>query len=402
MKDGMQASVFSAVQEISMGDLSAERPSLQQMHLHLSWGCMLSCRCCKVDLPSGIDVNRGKFLPLSLAVRAVCEAIPAGLQVVRLLGDDTLFHPELDALLARLENLELAIQVETNGTGLTPPRASRLARLPQSSISITLHGADAATHDNYAARAGAFDYATRAVRIFSGAGLPVHIVSPVRRRSAAQIHALVKLVEALGGNSIRFVFPHPCSPGLSKPGGRNGNGAHPDGIPSSGMTHSSPSDTLHVEELIALSWRVEREIAHTTPLSLQFDQPLAFRGLHPKARAEGQERCMVLNSLSVTPAGEYTLCGLGEALPGLSLGRVGEGLLSEIWASHPTLQSLRAGLPGLLQGVCARCTVKSTCLGDCVIENKLCTGSFWSPGWFCEAAERVGLFPAGKLVENTW
>jgi SynChlorMet cassette radical SAM/SPASM protein ScmF len=336
-----------------------------------------------------------------MALQAVREAMPVGLQAVHLDGDDTLFYPELEALLDHLESLELAIQLETNGAGLTPPRASRLGRLPQSTVTNTFHAVDSATHDGFTGRPGAFDSATRAVRILSSAGLLVQVVYPVRRRSAPQIPALVKLVEELGGDTIRFVLPYP-GPSLALKSGGNGDGAHAAGSPPSPQGSSFSDDILTVEELIALSWRIERELAYGTPLHLVFEQPPAFRGLHPKARVDGQERCGILNSLNVTPAGEYTLCGLSQAFPGLVLGRVGDDSLAAIWASHPLLQLLRSGLPDRLQGVCGRCTMKSTCLGECVIENKLHTGSFWSPGWFCEAAERVGLFPAGRLIENTW
>lgn len=382
-----------------MRDFPDEQISLRQIHLHLSGGCGLSCRCSRVETALGESGTHANFLPLSTALQAIRQALPVGLRSVHINGSDTLFHPELNPLLDRLESLELAVQVETSGVGLTPPRASRLARLPQSRACIALDGADAATHDSYASRAGAFDYATRAVRILSGEGMAVQVIFSVRRRNVLQIPQLVKLVEELGGESIRFVLPYPVP---SQPMKSNGNGHHPNGGSKSNGSKPISAATLEVEELIALSWRVERDLAYDTPIHLMFEQPPAFRGLHPKARVDGQERCGALNSLSVTPDGEYVLCSLGQALPGMTLGKVGESTLAELWTSHPTLQMLREGLPDRLQGVCERCTLKESCLGECVVENKLRTGSFWSPGWFCEAAERVGLFPAGRLIENTW
>jgi radical SAM protein with 4Fe4S-binding SPASM domain len=223
----------------------------------------------------------------------------------------------------------------------------------------------------------------------------------VRRRNATQIPALVKLVEDLGGESIRFILLQPETSRLETNGG-NGNGRYPNSSSHPKEIKIGSPDALQVEELIALSWRVERELAYTTPVRLLFDQPPAFRGLHPKARIDGQERCGILHSLSVTATGAYTLCGLSHEAPEMILGYAGKDSLAEIWAKHPILQLLRAGLPEQLQGVCERCTLKQSCLGGCVVENKLSTGSFWGPGWFCESADRVGLFPAGRLIENTW
>jgi SynChlorMet cassette radical SAM/SPASM protein ScmF len=384
-----------------MSDSSIEQVSLRQIHLHLTDGCSIACRHCWIPATSNGNGKGSHFLPLTFALQAVREALPLGLHSVRLNGGDSLFHPELDVLLDRMESLELAVQVETNGTGLTPQRISHLARLPQSSISIALDGADSFTHDEITGRAGSFEYAIQAVRMLSAAGLAVQVVFTVRRRNIAQIPALLRLVEDLGGESIRFVLLHPEIFSLPK-ASTNGNGNNHSGAANHNKPVSQNPDALRVEELIALSWRVERELAYTAQVRLVFDQPPAFRGLHPKARVDGQERCSILNSISLTPTGNYTLCGLSQSLPGLVLGNVNETSLANIWADNPTLQLLRDGLPSRLQGVCERCSLKQNCLGGCVVENKLRTGTFWGPGWFCEAAEKVGLFPAGRLIENIW
>lgn len=384
-----------------MSDFSVEQVALRQIHLHLTDGCSLACRRCWVQSSPPESGKGTLYLPLAYSMQAIRDALPLGLRSVRLNGGDSLFHPELDNLFDRLESLELAIQIETNGAGLTPQHLGRLARLPQCSITVALDGADAATHEAVSNKPGSFEIATRAVRSLSGAGLAVQIIFTVRRCNIAQIPALVRLVEELGGESIRFVLLQPETIQLPK-NGTNGNGHHHLDSTRNHKLVFPNVDALRVEELIALSWRVERELAYTTQVRLVFDQPPAFRGLHPKARVDGQERCGILNSLSVTPGGEYTLCGLGRGLPGLVLGKVSDGSLADLWANHPILQMLRAGLPDRLQGVCERCSLKQSCLGNCVVENTLRTGSFWGPNWFCEAAEKVGLFPAGRLIENIW
>lgn len=383
---------------------------LQKMYIHLQDSQNLICNQ-TIHSPGSFSTN-GKekhVLPVKSAIQAVREALPLGLHTVRLSGQNSLCHSDLDMLLDELESLELIIEIETNGIGLTPQRLNRLARLPQSSIAIGLNGADANTHDYFTMR-GAFDYATRAIRVLSASGIPVHTVYTARRRNFNQLPALVRLVEELGAESIRVITLPP-----TKKAGKNGNGNGNDNGNGNGNGHRqrinpspridlnlSMGDELHVEELIALGWRVERDLACTTPVRLIFEQPPAFRGLHPTARIDGQERCGILSSLSMTAAGQYTLCGLGQDLPGLVLGEISQHSLNEIWTDHPTLQLLREGLPGKLEGVCERCAMKNTCLGSCPVENFIRTGSFWSPGWFCESAERVGLFPAGRLIENYW
>jgi SynChlorMet cassette radical SAM/SPASM protein ScmF len=397
LKDIKKIPLIPEIKGLPMLDSSRHPVTLSRLHLHLSDGCSLGCQNCWMKPVQQDNEKSVHFLPLSMAVSAVNEALPLGLKVVRLSGNDALFHPDLDSLLDQLESLELNVHIDTNGTGLNQQRVNRLARLPQASISVALNGADSATHDASTGAAGSFDYATRAVRVLAAAGMPVEVISTVRRRNAYQLADIVRLVERLGGDSLRFELLPPGSISLPKPNGKSNNGS----LPYTGYSHPS-MDGVQVEELIALGWRVERELSYTTPLHLNFDQPPAFRGLHPKAKLEGKDRCGVLDSLSITSTGEYTLCGLGSGQIGLVLGQAGKDSLHKVWNTHPTLQMLRAGLPDKLQGICNRCTVKSACNGRCVVENYLRTGSFWGPGWFCEAAEKVGLFPAGRMVENIW
>lgn len=162
------------------------------------------------------------------------------------------------------------------------------------------------------------------------------------------------------------------------------------------------TDILAVEELIAFGLRLEREFSNLTRLRLTIDQPPAFRGLHPLAHVDGQGRCAIRNGLVVLSSGEYALCGVAESIPEFILGTVGVDALGPIWQAHPTLAALRGGLPDQLEGVCGRCIMKTACLGFCPAENYLRSGSFWGPHWFCQAAERAGLFPASRLIENRW
>ncbi len=358
-----------------------------------------SCLTCRRCLPAAVHGPNGKppvTLPLETISGAVQAALPLGLRVVRLSGAP-LAYPYLMGLLDTLERLELRIEIETSGAGLTPRLADRLAHLPQCTVTLGLDAPEAMLHDGLHGTPGAFAAGVLAAQLLAEAGRPAHLSALLVRGSAAWANGLVHLAEALGAASLRFTLPAPQLP----PPGKNGNGHHPPVI--------QPS-LLAVEELIALGRRVERELSFQTRLRLYFDQPPAFRGLHPQSRGDSHDRCTVLNTLSLLPTGEYSLCGAASSAESngagkinqLRLGQVGVDPLAALWAGHPTLQTLRAGLPERLSGVCEHCVLKSACLGYCVIENYLQNGSFWGPHWFCAAAERVGLFPAGRLVENHW
>lgn len=373
---------------------------LTQLNIYVAGGCGLACQNCwtpnarsQADpaLSSGVE---HPALSMEIIMQAIREALPLGLRQVRFVGGDPLLHPNFAKLLDRIECLELAVTMETGGAGMTAARAARLARMPQCSVVLGLFGASPAKHDHLAGHPGAFDTVTTAARLLADHNLPPQLVFSIRRSSVRQIPAAIRLAETLGAASLRFVPARAGQPAL-------------DGFVLSGDMLSGDmqsDDMLSVEELIALGRKVERNLASGTQVQLMFDQPPAFRGLQPYSTAGSQERCGILNSLSLLPGGVYALCGIAAATDGaasrLTFGQVGLNRLEQVWREHPILNRLRQGMPNRLEGICERCTMKKVCLGNCAIENYLRTGNFWSPYWFCEAADRAGLFPASRLIEN--
>jgi SynChlorMet cassette radical SAM/SPASM protein ScmF len=368
---------------------------LNTIYFYLNEGHNLACRVCwaqsRANLglspDSGIQAGEqedplpahGQLSP-ALFQQALQEGLALGLRSVYLTGGEPLLHPQLDTLLVMLEQHDLKVFIETHGEGLTPELAARIARMARANVAIDIDGADAATHDRLRAKPGSFETATRAVRMFAKAGLKPQIVFSLVKENAAQMTDLIRLAEQLNAWSVRFFLVHPTAT-----------------VQPPAMNAPSP---LEVEELIAIGRRVERELSQSTRLPLFYDQPPAFRGLNPQGPTQVHRRCGVLNAISVMSSGFYALCGFGGLSSDLVFGRVGVHSLEKIWSEHPMLLVLREGIPGRLAGVCERCVMKTTCMGSCVVQNYITTGSFWGPFWFCEAAERASLFPASRLREN--
>jgi SynChlorMet cassette radical SAM/SPASM protein ScmF len=371
-------------------------PKLNQIYFYLNEGHNLACRACwaqqKANLrfspngrqPTGgllIHAAQSAHLDPRLFEQAVQEAQPLGLKSVKLTGGEPLLHPEFDALVEILAKTELKFSIETNGVGLTQERAQHLANLQRVNVAVGLEGADAESHDRLRGMPGSFEIATQAARMFAKAGLKPQIVFSLVKENAGQITALIQLAESLGAWAVRFFLVHPHA---------NGQPPAPD----------EPS-LLAVEELIALGRRVERDLSPNTRLHLFYEQPPAFRGLNPQGPTEVHRRCGVLNAISVLTSGGYALCGVGSMTPELIFGQVGADPLDKIWREHPILLHLRDGMPNRLAGVCERCVMKNSCLGNCVVQNYINSGSFWGPFWFCEAAERARLFPVHRLRDNS-
>lgn len=353
-------------------------PALNQLYFYLTEGCNLACRHCWIAPRFDPDGSRCPTLPVELFETAIREARPLGLTGVKLTGGEPLLHPQFATLLEVVRREELGLTIETNGLLCTLAVAADIARSPRRFVSVSIDGADAATHDWVRGVRGAFVQACRAVRNLAAVDTRPQVIMSLMRCNVDQVEAVVRLAEELGASSVKFNIVQPTA---------------------RGEAISRGEDAPGVEELIRLGRWVETDLADRTALKLFFDYPLAFRPLSRIARGDGCGVCGILGILGVIATGEYALCGIGYHVPELVFGAVGRDRLDEVWRQNATLQELRDGLPERLEGICGRCLMKGSCLGSCVAQNHYRTGSLWAPFWFCAQAQAEGLFPGSRLID---
>jgi len=351
-------------------------PHLNQLYFYLTQGCNLACRHCWLSPKLDPKGDKYPVLPVDLFETAIREAKPLGLSGVKLTGGEPLLHPEFIRLLEIVRREDLGLTIETNGLLCTPEIAAEIARSPRRFVSVSIDGVDAATHDGVRGVPGSFVAACQAVRNLVGAAMRPQVIMTVMRCNAGQVEAMVRMAEDLGAGSVKFNVVQPTGRGEKLRDGTEG---------------------LEIAETIALGRRVEKELAPAAKIKLFFDFPIAFRSLRRIVTGDGCGICGIMGILGVIPDGHYALCGIGELIPELIFGRVGVDPLDQVWRDNPLLNELREGLPKRLVGVCGACLMKFRCLGSCLAQNYFRTGRLWAPYWFCEAAEKEGLFPEGRL-----
>jgi SynChlorMet cassette radical SAM/SPASM protein ScmF len=355
-------------------------PSLNQLYFYLTEGCNLACRHCWLAPKLDKTGFRYPTLPVDLFEKTIQEAKPLGLRGVKLTGGEPLLHPHFKKLLEIIRQEDLSLTIETNGLLCAPDMAREIAKSTKRFVSVSLDGTDAATHEWVRGVPGSFEAARRGIKNLTKAGIQPQIIFTVMRANAEQVEAVIHMAEELGASSVKFNLVQPTA---------RGEKLH------------QVQEILTVGELIELGRYVERELAPKTRLRLFFDSPQAFRALRRIANGDGCGLCGILGILGVLAGGTYALCGIGEQIPDLVFGRIGEDPLQSIWRENAVLKALRQKLPDELEGVCSRCLMKGRCLGSCVAQNYYNSGNLFAPFWFCRQAEEAGLFPASRLRPPT-
>jgi len=356
----------------------SSRPPLNQLYFYLTEGCNLACRHCWLAPRLDPGGDRYPVLPEEVFEQAIREAKPLGLTGVKLTGGEPLLHPRFLHLLEIVRREELSLVIETNGTLCTPEVAAEITKSEDRFVSVSLDGADADTHDRIRGVEGSFDSALQAVRNLAAADTPPQIIFSLMRENLHQVEDIVRVGEAAGASSVKFNVIQPTGRGERIHAGDAG---------------------VAVNDIIRLGRHVETEIARGTNLRLFFDYPAAFRPLSRLAANDGCDVCGIMGILGVLPTGRYALCGIGSHVGELVFGDVGGDSLESVWGESPVLREIRDGLPAKLDGVCSRCLMSSRCLGTCLAQNYYRTGSLWKAFWFCEEAEREGLFPPSRTNE---
>ena len=352
-------------------------PPLRHLYFYITEGCNLACRHCWI---SPKFVNGGanyKNLPVHVFHDILLEAKPLGLKSVKLTGGEPLIHPEFIDLLNVINKENLSLVLETNGVRCNRQIALEISKVPNRFVSISLDGSDAQTHEWVRGVEGCFEKTCNAVRYLSDVHTPPQIIMTLMKHNVHQVERIIKLAEELGASSVKFNLVQPTARGKS---------IYRDNF------------YLPVKEILKIGKRIENELAPKTSLRLFFDYPLAFRPLKDIASGNGCSVCAIHTILGVLASGHYALCGIGSQVPELTFGTALRDSLESVWTKNETLLEIRNGLPKRLEGICSNCLMKGRCLGSCVAQNYYRTGSLWGPFWFCELAEKEGLFPATRSI----
>ncbi len=297
--------------------------------------CPLRCRHCRAAaVESGVDVLD----------TAACKAILKGLAdytrcVLIFTGGEPMMRDDIVELVADSRSLGLRPVMATCGQGLDRAAMARLKEAGLLSFSFSLDGADAATHDGFRQREGAFALVMDAVEAAKSVGIRFQINTTLTRLNIASIEAIAKLSVALGAAC--------WNPFVLVPVGRA------DAI----------RDLLFAPDEYEAALRRLAKLKAALPIEVRVTCGPQFARVARQEKIPGADNvpgCLAATGfVFISRAGDVQTCGFLEQ----SAGNLVEADFDfgRIWQRSPLLVGLRDH--GHYQGACGACGYLDVCRG---------------------------------------
>lgn len=314
----------------------------------LSYRCNFSCAHCYSRDEACNE------LPTAEIFRIVDVLAEQQVPFVNFGGGEPLVRQDLCEVAAYATERGLNVSMNSNGWLLDAAAAQRLKEAGFKSVGISIDSAEAALHDDFRNRPGAFDRAVRALDALAAVGLKSTMSSVISRINHRAFRDLLDLARA---HRVSQVYLHnfKCS-------GR-------------GFKNREDLD-LGPDEWQAFYLQALAVKQQLTDLTISFDDPViaSLPDYREQTLVKGSS-CGKL-SLHLRPNGDITPCGF---IP-VVVGNILQDDFEAIWFDSPVLQAMRAKEA---TGKCAGCSAFDDCQGGCTARAFATTGDFNQPDPHC-------------------
>jgi len=367
-------------------DLPENTPPLRSFYLYLSASCNLRCRHCWITPEySGNKPLPGKTIDVEALRKGIAEAKTLGLVNAKLTGGEPTLHPHFTEIVDMLSGEGISLNMETNGTLLTPEMARYLKEHTKVGfISVSIDSPVPEEHDAFRGVKGAFKKAVNGLDCLVKAGYKnVQVIMSVHRGNRHQIAELVQLAADHKAASVKL---------------------NPVTDTGRGIAMHERGESLDYAESLDLMRYVNEELRPNAKIPVILPAPLAMTPFKEIWRTKGVAcDCGVVNILGILGTGQIALCGIGQTIPELVYGTLGKDSIREIWINHPVIKNLRLALENHhdYPGICGSCVHAKNCRTGCVANNYTHGGKLVIPHWLCEEAYQRHEFPKSRLREQS-
>jgi MoaA/NifB/PqqE/SkfB family radical SAM enzyme len=169
--------------------------------------CDLKCQHCLRGFPK----QRPDF-PMELLDKLLTEAMPFEVRHVGLTGGEPHLHPQFEKMVEKIVAYGYTWHFVSHGQRTEPylPLMERF-REKFKSVSISLDGAKAQTHDEIRQKKGAFNQAVASIKKYVQAGFKVKIGMTLNHKNKNEVEAMLDLAKGMGVNGVGFGGTIPTS-----------------------------------------------------------------------------------------------------------------------------------------------------------------------------------------------
>lgn len=174
--------------------------------LYLAWEVTLQCnaRCLHCYSSSGPGVRHPNELTTAQAHHIIDQLADAGLLILAFSGGEPLVRPDIYDLMRHAADRELVVNVASNGAVVNDRTAARLVESGVRSVTVSLDGADAATHDHFRQFPGLFDRTLHAIDALVREGIRVVVSFTPTRLNHEHGRAVVRLAYDRGASAVNM------------------------------------------------------------------------------------------------------------------------------------------------------------------------------------------------------
>lgn len=342
----------------------SEKSSPRLIAWEITRNCNLSCVHCRASATKGPYLGE---LDTKACLNLLDQIAENGDPIIILTGGEPLLRSDIFEIAAYGTAKGLKMVMAPNGTLITSNFAKQMVDSGIKRISISLDGAEKASHDSFRGVDGAFDGAIRGVNLVKKAGIEFQINTTITKTNLDQIPKIQQLAIELGAVAHHIFLLVPT-----------GRGKY---IVDQEITSEEYEQTLN--------WFYDQR--EKTSLQLKATcAPHYYRILRQRAKQEGKSVTYKTHGLDavtrgclggtgfcfISHTGIVQPCGFLH----LNCGDITKTSFSDVWNNSDIFLSLRDF--SQLKGKCGKCEFKGVC-GGCRARAYEATGDYLAEEPLC-------------------
>ncbi len=334
--------------------------------------CNLTCKHCYLEAGPGKAFDN-EITPQEIASIIDDVAADGQLTEVSITGGEPLARKDIKDILTVVLERGILLNLETNGTLITPEIAEFLSHYTNSSVGVSIDGIED-VHDAQRGRPGSYKRAVRGLTLLQEYNIEHGISTYITHENLPQLEEIIRLGIDTGCVIFRILAQT---------------------VPL-GRSTEKPTDVELVENTLKEYFRLKSK--YMDELKIITDLPLALMPPDHIDDIEEYVTCPWWKLMGVSPQGDVSLCTALSLHPDMRTGNIRTNSLDEI-KRHPIFQTLIQSNRTNLKGVCGNCHAARICGGFCRAMAFAEFGDLLAPYPMCQAFYRVGKFPEYALVE---